>query len=113
MIEGETVYHIGIAEHLIIAGKSGVVGADKSIQSVVKMWDGNLLILSVGEGIGAKIKKGDYVLVDYTPLSPDSRNKKLQIIKILPQNEGSKIWAYFQDEIERRQALLRQQRNVR
>ena len=94
------MYHIGLIQHIITPGK-GVASSDGSVQAVVRMWDANL-ILGVDDKIGRKVKKNDYVIADYTPLSPDSGNRKLTIIKVLPHQEGSLIWADFQDEFNRR-----------
>jgi hypothetical protein len=101
------LYHIGIVQHIISPGK-GVVSSDESVQAVVRMWDANLLILGVDSKISKKVKKNDYVIADYTPLSPDSGNRKLTIIKVLSLDEGSSIWAEFQDEFDKRRASFQQ-----
>ncbi len=103
------MYHIGMIQHIIYPDKNGVVSSDLSVQAVVRMWDSNLLILGVDKKISRKAKKGDYVLADYTPLAAESRHRKLTVIKLLPATEGSRIWAEFQDEVERRKALFQQQ----
>jgi len=92
-----------MVQHVISPGK-GIVGSDASVQAVVKMWDANLLILGVDRKLAKIVKKGDYVLADYTPLSDNSPNRKLLLIKILPVDAGSRIWAEFQDEYDRRRA---------
>ena len=96
------MYHIGTVQHIISPIGKGIISSDASVQVVVRMWDENLLIIGVDKKISKSIKKGDYVLADYTPMSPNSNHRKLLITKILPIEEGSKIWAEFQDEIERR-----------
>jgi hypothetical protein len=100
------MYHIGIVQHLISPGKA--VSSDASVQAVVRMWDANLLILGVEKKIGRKVRKNDFVLADYTPLSPESNHRKLTIVKILPPEEGSRIWADFQDELDRKRAMMPQ-----
>jgi hypothetical protein len=101
IIRGGILYHIGMVQHVISPGR-GIVGSDASVQAVVKMWDENLLILGVNRKIAKIVKKGDYVLADYTPLSDESPHRKLMLIKILPLEAGSRIWAEFQDEYDRR-----------
>ena len=103
------MYHIGMVQHIIWPDKNGVQSSDDSVQAVVRMWDDNLLILGVDKKISKKARKGDYVLADYTPLAAASRHKKLMIIKVLSENEGSKIWASFQDEMARRKTTYQQQ----
>lgn len=107
------MYHIGIVQHLIVPGKDGVVGSDTSVQAVVRMWDANLLILGVDAKIARKVKKNDYVIADYTPMASNSPNRKLLIIKILSPQEGSRIWADFQDEFDKKVAMAQQERFVR
>jgi len=102
------MYHIGMIQHIIYPDRNGVVSSDLSVQAVVRMWDSNLLILGVDKKISKKARKGDYVLADYTPLAADSRHRKLTVIKLLPESEGSKIWGEFQDEMERRKVIMQQ-----
>ncbi|MFN7990679.1 MAG: hypothetical protein U0R44_00820 [Candidatus Micrarchaeia archaeon] len=102
------MYHIGIVQYLIIPNRNGVVSSDDSVQCVIRMWDGNLLILGAEKKIGRRIRKGDYVIADYTPASDGSQNRKQRITKIVPPAEGSMIWAEFQDEFNRRKSLYQQ-----
>ncbi len=95
-------------QHIIWPNKNGVASADDSVQAVVRMWDTNLLILGVEKKITKKIRKGDYILADYSPLEPNSRHRKLTVIKVLPPEEGSRIWGEFQDELERRRSMFQQ-----
>jgi ribose 1,5-bisphosphokinase PhnN len=101
------MYHIGIIQQVLSPGK-GILSSDSSVQAVVKMWDENLLILGVEKKIARSIKKGDYVLADYSPVSAASANRKLSLIKLLPTEVGSKVWAEFQDEYDRRRAKPQQ-----
>jgi len=102
------LYHIGIVEQVISPDGKGVISADTVVQAVVRMWDENLLIIAVDKKIGKNVKKGDYVLTDYSPMSASSQHRKLCITKILPQDSGSKVWTEFKDEFERRKAAMQQ-----
>lgn len=106
------MYHIGIIEYIVSPKTKGVVSADDSVQALVKMWDNNLLILPVHKKISSKIKKGQYVLNDYTPMSPTSRYRNLFVIKILPEKEGKAIWKRFQEEFERRKAMIQKMQSA-
>lgn len=97
------MYHIGMVQHVISPGK-GTASADSSVQAVVKMWDDNLLILGVDRKIAKLLKKGDYVIADYTPLAAGSANRKLSLVKVLTPESGSVIWAEFRDEFDRRRS---------
>lgn len=101
------MYHIGIIDHIVSPSQKGVVSADETVQAVVRMWDENLLILPVHKKIVKRIKKGNYVLNDYTPMSPTSRYRNLVVVKILPDKDGKKIWDEFQGELQRRKVMLK------
>ncbi len=103
------MYHIGVVQHIITPGMKGVVSADASVQVVVRMWDNNLLILLVDKRIDKRVKKGDYVLSDYTPMSPTSKHRKLYVTKALPKKEGSQIWKEFEKEYVRRKSAIEKQ----
>jgi hypothetical protein len=103
------LYHIGLIQYVISPKSKGMMSADLSVQAVVRMWDENLLILGVDKRLSLKVKKGDYILADYTPLSPESGHRKLSVIKIIPTDEGRAIWEEFQSEFERRKGMVQQQ----
>jgi hypothetical protein len=103
------MYHLGIIRHVISPSNPGTIAADPSVQAVVRMWDDNLLILGVDAKIGKKVKEGSYVLADYTPMGPRARNRKLLITKILSQADGNRLWSEFQDEFDRRRAMMQNQ----
>ncbi len=98
----EFLYHVGLVEQVISPERS--VSADLTFQAVVKMWDDNLLMLGVDKKIGKRLKKGDYVVADYTPITSSSPHRKLLITKILSQDQGNMVWAEFRNEFERKRA---------
>lgn len=100
------MYHIGIVEHIISPTHKGVESADDSVQAVIRMWDKNLLILPVHKKLRKKLKKGNYVLNDYTPMSPTSRYRNLYVVKIIPDKDGKKIWENFEQELSRRKTAI-------
>lgn len=102
------MFHIGLVVEVIDPKSKGVVSADASVQAVVRMWDNNLLILEVDKKISGKVKKRNYVLCDYMPMSPESRHRNLNISKIIPKDQGGKIWKEFQAEMDRRKNMLKQ-----
>lgn len=81
-----------------------------STEVVIRMWDENLMILGVDKKISKKIKKGDYAITDYNPLTPMSPYRKMLITKILPHDEGSKIWLEFRNESDRKKMYGTQNR---
>jgi hypothetical protein len=107
------MYHLAIVRHVISPSAKGTVAADSSVQAVLRMWDDNLLILGVDPKIGKKVKKGDYVLADYTPMGAKAKHRKLIVTKILPEPEGAKLWSEFQDEWGRRRSMAQPQQLMR
>lgn len=66
------------------------------------MWDENLLILKVDKKISGKLKKGDIVLADYTPISDSSPYRRMIVTKIIPKERGESILGEFRSEHEKR-----------
>ncbi len=102
------MYHIGVIQNVLSPRSKGMVSSDSSTQAVVRMWDENLLILGVDKKISARVKKGDYVLADYSPLAPESGHRRLCITKIIPSEMGRLVWNTFQGEFERRKNIGQQ-----
>lgn len=102
------MYHVGRVFEIINPKSKDIVSSDTTVQAVVRMWDGNLLILAVDKKISSKIRKEDYVLCDYMPMSSESRHRNLLITKILSKKQGLKIWSEFQSEMERRKNMSKQ-----
>ncbi|MFH1394418.1 MAG: hypothetical protein ABII71_04830 [Candidatus Micrarchaeota archaeon] len=101
------MYHLGIVQHLIRPNGS-VKSSDDSTQAVIRMWDENLLMILVDKKLGPKIKEKDYVIADYTPITADSPNRKMVIVKVLPAEKGKKMWRDFEKELERKKTRLQE-----
>ncbi|OIO41112.1 hypothetical protein CO154_02810 [Candidatus Pacearchaeota archaeon CG_4_9_14_3_um_filter_31_7] len=77
-------------------------GKKTEVFALLEMWDENIFTFDVSSDISTKIKKGDYVLVDYTPISEKVPVPK-QIVKvILSEDEGKKVWKYYKDYFEKK-----------
>lgn len=104
------MYHIGIVKNVLRPDKkSGIISSDNSTQAVIQMWDENLLIIGVEKKLVPKLKEGSYVIADYTPLTPESNNRKMVIVKILPKASGAKLWRDFEAEFAKKKAKMSQQ----
>ena len=92
------MYHPGKVVGVYSEGKD-IVGADKTVQATLKMWDDNLVTLLVDENIGKEIKAGDVVLVSYRPLQniPGQAVPSMTIVKILRGEAGKKIMKEYAD----------------
>lgn len=103
------MYHLGIVQN-VIAPKGKVKSSDKSTQAVVRMWDENLLMILVDKKLSAKLKEKDYIVADYTPITPESPNRKMVVVKILPSDQGKKMWREFEKELERKKSRMQEAR---
>jgi hypothetical protein len=43
-------------------------------------------------------------------MSPESKNRKLYVTKVIPKAEGRKIWKLFEKEYERRKKVFKAKR---
>jgi len=105
------MYHLGIIQKVLKPDKGGnIKSADDSTQAVIRMWDENLLIILVDKKLSSKLKEKDYVIADYSPVTPESPNRKMIINKILPKDLGKKMWHEFEQELERKKARMQESR---
>jgi len=105
------MYHLGIIQQVLRPDKKGnIKSSDESTQAVIRMWDENLLIILVDKKLSSKLKESDYVIADYSPVSPDSPNRKMVISKILPKDLGKKMWREFEAELERKKSRMQEPR---
>lgn len=96
------MFHIGKAEKIILSKSKGVISSDNTVQAMVRMWDDNLLLLEVDGKIGKELKEGDYIIADYRPITDNSPNRKMKIVKIVRGDLGRSIWKQFEKEHEKR-----------
>jgi len=102
------LYHIGKVFNVLKPGKD-VLGCDESVQAVVEMWDRNVLTFMVHPKISAKIKKGDYVLVDYKPISEKAPIPRHTIIKIIKGKTADGVWKEYKRFFSEKQKKASQQ----
>ncbi len=73
-------------------GDKNVISADTNAQALLGMWDGHTLTVNVHPKLGAKIRAGDFVLVDYYPVKGfGTPFPKIQVTKILRGPKARKI----------------------
>jgi hypothetical protein len=95
------MYHIGKTVKVLSPKSSAVDSADESAQAVVMMWDDNLLTLGVDEKLREKIREGDIVVVDYSPISEKIPAPKMMIIKILHGDLAEKTWREYKEYFDK------------
>jgi len=94
-------YHIGRVIEVLRPGKD-VVSADTSTQAVVETWDENVITFEVARKLASKIKPGDIVLIDYTPISSKVVMPKMVITKIIKGKKAETIWEEYKEYFRRR-----------
>jgi hypothetical protein len=90
------MYHLGKVLEILSFDSKEIVSSDSSVQAVILMWDKNHLILDVSPAFSGKIKKGDYVLTDYSPTQVGGQAVPKQVVtKIISKKLGERIWGEF------------------
>ncbi len=97
------MYHPGKVIAVLSPKDKGVLASDNSVQATMRMWDENVLTMSVDPKLASKIKVGDIVLADYRPRKgstvPIPSNT---IVKILRGRAAEKMWQEYQEVYEKR-----------
>ena len=96
------MFHPGRVVAVLRGDDKSIIGADKSVQAVISMWDDNLLTCEVDAGISEKIKETDIVLVDYSPKYQTIPVPRQIIVKILRGEIAKKVWAEYLDRVKKR-----------
>ncbi len=94
-------YHVGRVIEVLKPGKD-VKSSDSSVQAVVETWDENVITFNVHTKLKQRIRPGDYVLIDYTPISEKIVMPKMLIIKIISGDKAKKIWEAYKEYYRRR-----------
>ncbi|VVC01845.1 Uncharacterised protein [uncultured archaeon] len=97
------MYHPGKVIAVLSPKEKGVIASDASVQATMKMWDDNVLTMSVEPKIAPKLRAGDIVLADYRPEKgmsvPVPRNI---IVKILRGPSAERMWQTYREIHEKR-----------
>ena len=88
------MYHPG--KVIEVLSKKNTISADSSVQAVLEMWDENVLTMLVDPKIAAKVKKGNFVLVDYRPQEKVPAPRHV-VVKVLSPAEGRRIWNRYKE----------------
>ncbi len=89
------MYHPGRVVEIFSPKSKGVQASDDLVQTMLEMWDENVITVTVDKKLVTILKKDDVVLVDYT--SP-----KLRVIKILKEDLGKNTWKKYRDQFQKR-----------
>ncbi len=96
------MYHPGKVIEVLRPSDKDVRSADASVQATCRMWDDNILTLMVATKIGAQVKTGQVVLVDYRP---DSSHQppvpSHTIVKIIEGKKAELVWSTYRDMHDR------------
>ena len=95
-------HHPGKIMDIYSPTDKSVLSSDTSIQAMVKMWDGNTLVINVAPGLKGKIKVGDIVLVDYYPSEKfNTPIPKIEVVKVLRAELAKRITEEYKDYFKR------------
>ncbi len=98
------MYHPGKIVKILAPKDKNIVSSDSAVQAVVNMWDENLFTFLIDNKIASKVKEGDVVLVDYTPL-PNAPIPKHLIVKILRGDAADVTWKKYKEYYAKQSAM--------
>ncbi len=70
---------------------------DQTTQVMLEMWDENQMTFSVDPKISDKIKSGDFVIVDYSSMSPQYPIPRNTVVKVLSGDVGKEVWKDYKE----------------
>src|SRR3989344_6677104 len=89
------MYHPGKVVEIYSPKSKHVKASDNLVQTMLEMWDENIITVSVDKKLASTIGKDDVVLVDYT-------TPKLRVIKILKEDTAKTTWKKYKEQFNRR-----------
>ncbi|MEM7815200.1 MAG: hypothetical protein QXF55_02585 [Candidatus Aenigmatarchaeota archaeon] len=96
------MYHIGKVLE-VWSGKAA--RGDDSVQATLEMWDENIITLRADAKVAKFVKQGDFVLVDYTPITVGAAATPRQlIVKVLDMKSGERTWGIYKEFHKRQRA---------
>lgn len=96
------MYHLGKIEAVYSSNDKNIMSEDSSTQALVEMWDSPKVIFRVADPLAGKVKKDDFVLVDYTPRGTGQLAPRQIIVKILGKKLGAESWKSAKSWLEER-----------
>lgn len=91
------MFHPGKIMKVFSHQDKSIHSCDQSTQVYLEMWDENQMTLAVDPKISEKVKEGDFVLVDYSSVSPQYPIPRHTVIKVLSQELGKELWKDYKD----------------
>ena len=89
------MYHPGKILKVFHPEGEGTISADSETQTMLKMWDENVLTLVVDPHISKEVKEGDIVLVDYRPTKQNPPSPRMVVVKVLRGSVAEETWREY------------------
>ncbi len=77
-----------------------IESGDKSVQALIEMWDEVILTTAVMQNIEEKLKAGDFVITEISPLSPNLYRHT--VVKALRGKTGLDAWNEYKKVFNKR-----------
>ena len=91
------MFHPGKIMRVFSHTDKNIHSCDQSTQVFLEMWDENQMTLAVDGKIAEKVKAGDFVLVDYSSISPQYPIPRHTVVKVLSTDVGKEVWKDYKD----------------
>lgn len=101
-------YHPGKILNIFSPKNKNVISADAGTQALLEMWDENILTAKVAAKILPKLKEGDYVIVDYNPISEQLKVPKVVVTKIIRGDLAKKMWRVYKTFLNKKKKQVKQ-----
>ena len=92
------MYHIGKVLEVYSSDDKSIVSFDNTVQTMLDMWDENLITVGVDPHLSKSLKKDDIVLVDYTNTQTGPR---MLVVKVLKGEIAKRSWKQYKEQFEK------------
>ena len=89
----DNMFHPGRVIEIFNSTDKNIVSTDNTTQIMLEMWDDNMITVALDAHLSKTIKKGDVVLVDYTP---GQNGPRLLGVKILRGETAKRTWTQYE-----------------
>ena len=98
------MFHPGRVIEVLSPKSRNVDSSNESTQVMLNMWDENVFTFNIAQEISDKVKIGDIVMVDYTPL-PGTPVPKRVVTKVLKGKTAKQIWDNYKEYYEKKKSV--------
>jgi len=100
------LYHPGIIIEIFDTKDKSIISSDAHCQVTAEMWDENIMTFKLEHKLASKAKEGNFILVDYSPISEKLVVPKHKVVKVLNGTRGKKMWEKYKLQHSKRKMQM-------